>query len=59
MLGVVRDFVRQHAGQLGLAARREQQPVIDEDESAGHRERVDRGILHQEELEAAGAVRSL
>ena len=52
----VRDFVRHDARQLRLAAGGEHQALVDEDEAAGHREGVDRGVLDDEELEISAAV---
>ena len=46
----VRDFVRQHAGELRFVARGEHQPVVHADEAAGQRERVDRVVAHEEEM---------
>ena len=37
----VRDFVREHARELALVLRFEQQPAVDADEAAGQREGVD------------------
>ena len=51
MLRDVRDFVRQHGGELGLVLREQDEAGVDADVAAGQRERVDRGIGNGEELE--------
>ena len=52
----VRDFVRQHAGELRLVARGQHQPVVHADEAAGQREGVDGVVAHEEELEALRGI---
>ena len=50
-LGDVRDFVGEHAGQLGFVAGGKHQPVVHADESARQRKRVDGVVIHEEERE--------
>ena len=52
----VRDFVRQHAGELRFVARGEHQPVVHADEAAGQREGVDGAVAHEEEVEALRGI---
>ena len=47
----VRDFVRQHRRELGLALRQQDETGVDADVAARQREGVDRGIADGEELE--------
>ena len=47
----VRDFVREHRGELGFVLREQDEAGVDADEAAGQRERVDRGVGDGEELE--------
>ena len=47
----VRDLVRQHGGELGLALRGIDQAGVHADETSGQRERVDRRVADGEELE--------
>ena len=44
----VRYFMRQHARQFRLRLRRNDQPGMDADIAAGHRKRVDAGIVDRE-----------
>ena len=55
-LGDVRDFVREHAGELRFVARGQHQSVVHADETAGQRERVDGVVAHEEELEALRGI---
>ncbi len=55
-LGDVRDFVRQHARQLILRARRVEQSRVDADEPAGQGERVDHRAVDHEERKLVVAV---
>jgi hypothetical protein len=52
----VRDFVREHSGELRFVARGEHEPIVDADEAARQRERIDGGIAHVEELEALRGI---
>jgi hypothetical protein len=45
----VRDLVREHARELGLVLREQDEAGVDADVAAGHRERVDRRVGHGEE----------
>ncbi len=56
MLRHVRDFVREHGRELGLALREEDETGVDADVAAGQRERVDGRIADREELEVLAAV---
>ncbi len=53
----VRDFVREHARELGFGLGEQDEPGVDADEAAGQRERVDLRIRHAEELEVLLDVR--
>ena len=53
----VRDFVREHACELGFGLREQDEPGVDADEPAGQRERVDLRVGHAEELEVLLDVR--
>src|SRR5690349_4112133 len=55
----VRDFVRKHARQLGLALCGQDEPGMHADEPAGQRERVDLRVAYQEEFEILTRVRAL
>jgi hypothetical protein len=58
MLGHVRGFVGQHAGELRFRLGREQQAGVHSDEASRHSEGVDGVVAHHEELEVLLAVRA-
>ena len=57
MLRDVRDLVREHARELGLGLREQDESRVDADEAAGQRERVDLRVGNAEELEVLLDVR--
>ena len=52
----VRDLVREHARELGLVLREQDEAGVDADVAARQRERVDRVVGHREELEVLARV---
>ena len=52
----VRDLVREHARELGLVLREQDEAGVDADVAARQRERIDRGVGHREELEVLARV---
>ena len=52
-LAQVRDFVGQHGGQLILGFGPVEQAIVDADHPARHGERIDRGIVDDDQLNSA------
>ena len=59
VLGDVRDFMGEHAGEFGFALRAQQQSRVHADESARQGECVDGVVSNSEKLERAGRIRTV